>query len=275
MQNLDAGVGASLLWGAVACYLAAAATQLRGALTGRERVGPVLALLSTSVLVLAGVIAERWLRLGYGPFLTLYEVILSNLFSLGLIYTFVYWRVPTARPGALVAIPMLLGLGAWALTVPTEGSHLPPTFLNPWLWVHVGTGKIFLSVCLTAVGLAGFLLLRTIPALGRRLAEDGDTALLDDVAWRFLTLAFVFHSLMLITGAVWARDAWGRYWAWDPLETWAFATWLSMAIVLHARVTFRVPRWMGWWAMLAVFALAILTFLGVPFLSAAPHKGVM
>jgi len=275
MLSLDASVGVNLLRGAVACYLAAVITQFRGALTGRGRAGPMLALLSTSVLVLALVIAERWLRLGYGPFLTLYEVILSNLFSLGLVYTLVYWRVPTARPGALVAIPILLVLGAWALTVPTEGSHLPPTFRNPWLWVHIGTGKLFLSICLTAVGLAGFLLLRTIPALGSRLAEYGGTVLLDEIAWRFLTLAFVFHSLMLIAGAVWARDAWGRYWAWDPLETWAFATWLSMAIVLHARVTFHMPRWMGWWAILAIFALAILTFLGVPFLSAAPHKGVM
>jgi ABC-type transport system involved in cytochrome c biogenesis permease subunit len=80
---------------------------------------------------------------------------------------------------------------------------------------------------------------------------------------------------MLIVGAVWAQDAWGRYWAWDPLETWAFATWLALALVLHARATFRpAPRWHG--AMLiAVFVLAFLTFFGVPFISTAPHKGAV
>jgi len=98
---------------------------------------------------------------------------------------------------------------------------------------------------------------------------------LDDYAWRFLTLAFVFHSLMLIAGAVWAQDAWGRYWAWDPLETWAFITWLSMAGSLHARLTFEIPAWSGWLMIVGVFILAILTFLGVPFLSQAPHKGAV
>ena len=81
---------------------------------------------------------------------------------------------------------------------------------------------------------------------------------------------------MLVAGAVWAYSAWGRYWAWDSLETWTFATWLAMALLLHLRVTYRrLPAVAGQLAVLGLFALAVLTFLGVPFISVAPHKGVM
>ena len=87
--------------------------------------------------------------------------------------------------------------------------------------------------------------------------------------------AFVFETLMLIVGAVWAQDAWGRYWGWDPLESWAFVTWLALAATLHARLAFRLsPRahalWLG-----GVFVIAFLTFFGVPFLSETPHKGAI
>src|SRR5512134_3521076 len=98
---------------------------------------------------------------------------------------------------------------------------------------------------------------------------------LDAVAWRVMQVALLFESLMLIAGAVWARDAWGRYWAWDPLETWAFLTWLLLVTGLHARRSLRLSPATGAGLVLAVFALAFLTFFGVPFVSVAPHKGAV
>jgi ABC-type transport system involved in cytochrome c biogenesis permease subunit len=80
---------------------------------------------------------------------------------------------------------------------------------------------------------------------------------------------------MLIAGAVWAQDAWGRWWAWDPLETWAFLTWLLLVGAFHARRTWRVGPRAGAWLILAVFVLAFFTFFGVPFVSVAPHKGAI
>jgi ABC-type transport system involved in cytochrome c biogenesis permease subunit len=87
--------------------------------------------------------------------------------------------------------------------------------------------------------------------------------------------ALVFHSLMLIAGAVWAQDAWGRFWAWDPLETWAFVTWLALAAAVHARLTWRIGPRSGALLIAAVFVIAFLTFFGVPFVSLAPHKGAV
>jgi ABC-type transport system involved in cytochrome c biogenesis permease subunit len=88
--------------------------------------------------------------------------------------------------------------------------------------------------------------------------------------------AFICHSFMLVAGAVWAHSAWGHYWSWDPLETWTLVTWLMLGGTLHARATFRnMPQGMGHVLVLAAFAVAFLTFFGVPFFSIAPHKGLM
>ena len=126
---------------------------------------------------------------------------------------------------------------------------------------------------LVAVGLAGVIQMRRT-ALGvgwfQRLPQDQR---LDELAFRFMALALIFNGLMLVAGAIWAQDAWGRYWAWDPLETWAFITWLLLAVALHVRVTFRLSPRLSSAMAFAVFVIAFLTFFGVPFLSSRPHQG--
>ena len=77
------------------------------------------------------------------------------------------------------------------------------------------------------------------------------------------------------SGAVRANYAWGRYWAWDPLETWAFATWLAMVFGFHAKVSYRLSPMIERLFMVGVFLIAFLTFFGVPFISLAPHKGAV
>jgi ABC-type transport system involved in cytochrome c biogenesis permease subunit len=90
-----------------------------------------------------------------------------------------------------------------------------------------------------------------------------------------MMLGFIFETLMLIAGAIWAQDAWGRYWAWDPLEAWSLMTWLTLAVFLHLRVTVSLKPHHSAALIAAVFMLAFLTFFGVPFVSTAPHKGAV
>jgi ABC-type transport system involved in cytochrome c biogenesis permease subunit len=232
-------------------------------------------LLALGVALLAIAITVRWLTLAQGPFMTMYEVLLSNAFSLGLVTAIIYFWIPSARHGAVFVLPFLCMLGLWALTVSPEQVPLPPTFDNPWLWVHVLTGKLFLGTFLPAVGLACVLL------FNHGLLRMGDPVIvyeperLDLLIWRLVAVAFIFDSFMLVAGSVWAHDAWGRYWSWDPLETWALITWLALAIILHMRLTFNVPKWVNWLMLVGVLVLAFLTFFGVPFLSLIPHSGVM
>lgn len=264
------------LWLAVACHGAACGLAFYAIVRNRSRQTWLLIFLSSAAVATAVAIAERWLRTGQGPFLTLFEVLISNLFSLSLIYALAYWRVRLVRPSAIIVMPILLLIGIWALATPADSVPLPPTFAHYWLWLHVIAGKVFLGACLVGVGLAGFLLMRHRGMVkGVGLQEADDSRALDAVVWRFMALAFVFQSFMLVAGAVWAHDAWGRYWAWDPLETWTLVTWLALGAVLHARVTFNLPARFGWQMAIGVFVLAFLTLFGVPFLSLAPHKGAM
>jgi hypothetical protein len=234
---------------------------------------PVSTVVATVVACLSATIAIRWLREAQGPFLTLYDVLLSNLFSLSLVFVITAGLVSALRASAGLVLLFLVFLGAWALAVDPNAVPLPATFDNPWLWLHVLSGKLFLGLSMLAAATAGLLLIGRGGGLEPSMPEHNDR---DQAVWLTLSLAFVCHSFMLIAGAIWAHSAWGRYWAWDSLETWTFVTWLSIALLLHARVTFRrMPAFVGWSAVVGIFALAILTFLGVPFVSVAPHKGVM
>jgi len=246
-----------------------------GAAVVRAHEPYVLVLIASGVLLLGVALAERWMRIGHGPFVNLFELLMSQLFSLGLVFTLVYWRMPVLRGSAVVVLPAMWILGTWILLLDPAASPYPPTYHNKWLWAHVGFGKVFLAFALVGTGLGGVILLRGVRRLAPLFRQMPPDNVLDHIAWRFMLLALVFDSLMLIAGGVWAQDAWGRYWAWDALETSAFLTWLLLGASIHLRVTYRMAPRVGAVLILAVFVLAFLTYFGAPFYSEAAHKGVI
>jgi ABC-type transport system involved in cytochrome c biogenesis permease subunit len=265
MSELD------FLWAALLAYVAAGTLAL--VLPRAERA--VLGTLAAGLLLHAVSLGLRWERLGHGPFITLFEVLSSNVWSLTLLFALAYWRVRAVRPSAAVVLPLLFVMMAWlAVSSPAEG-HLPPTYRTLWLYVHVGLGKLFLGAVLIAVGIGGVVLARGLPAARARFAALPDDARLERLAYRFAAAGFLFETLMLVAGAIWAQDAWGRYWAWDPLETWSFLTWLALAAFIHLRSTLRLAPRPAALAVISVFALAFLTFFGVPFVSTVPHQGAL
>lgn len=220
-------------------------------------------------------IAVRWQSLGHGPFTTLYEALSSNLWSLALVFGIAWFGLRELRAGALIAWPVLALLALWlAVSDPAPG-HLPATYATALLYLHALVGKLFLGLLLVAVSLALLPVLHRPAWLARRLPPLPGPARLDALAHRFAAFAFVFDSLLLVVGALWAQDAWGRWWDWDPLETWSFLTWIALALALHARASWRpAPVTFGVW-LSGVFVLAFLTFFGVPFVSVSPHKGAV
>lgn len=213
-------------------------------------------------------IALRWQRVGHGPFINLYEILSSNLWSLSLAFMLFMLFAPRYRDAGRYVTPLLALLMLWLLVTTPRDTFLPATYDTIWLYFHVVTGKVFLGFLMLATGVA----IRDF-TLSRVNGRDAGPAI-GQLSYRLLAFAFCFESLMLLFGAAWAQDAWGRYWAWDPLETWAFLTWLSVIFVLHWRL--KNPR-QGVYTGLVVgcFILAFLTFFGVPFVSTAPHKGMI
>jgi ABC-type transport system involved in cytochrome c biogenesis permease subunit len=265
------------LWAGVACVLVATASAWRLTVAAplAERALARWPWLEAAVALVAIGIAVRWQRLGHGPFLDMFEILASSLFSLGLIAAWAFRRDALLRAIAPPVLSLLAVMGLWLLRVDAADTHFPPTYDTPVLWFHVLMGKVFLGCALLALGVSIALLLRRAWSAPRWLHALPTDARLDAAAWRVMQVALVFESLMLIAGAVWARDAWGRYWAWDPLETWAFLTWLLLVGALHARRSLRLAPSTAAWLVLAVFTLAFLTFFGVPFVSVAPHKGAV
>ncbi len=264
-----------LLWAAVLAYVAAGSLAIFGVALGKKPERTILALLLLALAIHGTSIGLRWERLGHGPFLNMFEILSSNVWSLALVFAVAYWRYAPVRPIAAVVMPILFIMMGWLLVSDPEKTQLPATYHTIWLYIHIGFGKVFLGAVLVAVGLAGVILLRAAGFGRARFARLPEDARLDDLAYRFMALGLVFDTLMLVAGAIWAQDAWGRYWAWDPLETWAFITWLTLAFALHLRFTLKVSHRVSASMVIAVFVLAFLTFFGIPFISKVPHQGAV
>lgn len=264
-----------ILWAAIVTYVLGGSLAIFGVVLKKRPERAVLALVILGLLLHTISLGVRWERLGHGPFITLFEILSSNLWSLTLAFVLAYWRIPQIRPAAAILMPILFVMMGWLmLSHPGEG-HFPPTYRTPWLYIHIGFGKVFLGAVLVAVGISGVILLRCAGIGVEKFARLPDNARLDELSFRLMAVGLIFETLMLVAGAIWAQDAWGRYWAWDPLETWAFLTWLALAFALHARITFKTRPQTGAVMIIAVFVLAFLTFFGVPFISTSPHKGAI
>lgn len=140
---------------------------------------------------------------------------------------------------------------------------LMPALDSKWLAIHVSLAILSYGAFAVAAGISAMYLLRdkfSDNSFNKGLAEKEK---LDEIAYRIIAFGFIFLSMVMITGAIWAESAWGRYWAWDPKETWSFITWIIYAIYLHLR---RSRGWQGKRA--AIFAIVgficvVFTYIGV------------
>jgi len=161
-----------------------------------------------------------------------------------------------------------------ALIDPAQRRLIPEIWLRQFgsrLELTARGGALEIAAIFTACALTGFIaLLGWKPE--RLLDVLPPRDVLDRLTYRAVVLAFPLLTLMVITGAVWANESWGRYWGWDPKETWALITWLFYAAFLHTRL---VPGWKGRRsALLAVlgFIAVLFTYLGVSFLLPGLHS---
>lgn len=214
----------------------------------------------------------RYIAVGHGPYMLKYEVLSSNAWIAIVMLLVFIWRRPAWAAAALVVLPaaiLMVGLG---LFTNPEARQLPPTLRSMWLVFHVLFNKLavgaFLLSTATAICLLRKLAGASTPWLDRLPTPDA----LEAYTIRCIGFGFIFWTTTIGAGAIWAHQSWGRYWGWDPIETWSLVTWLAYAILLHARVFFRLPARAIAWTTIACFALSVLTILIFPFVFPSMHS---
>ncbi len=192
------------------------------------------------ILLVAGVIA-RGVSAGRVPWGNMYEFSITGAMAFSGAYLVALRKYDLRWLGLLVSIAVLLTLGTAVAVLYRPSAPLVPALKSTWLIIHVSAAIISGGVFLLANTIAAaYLYLDAMEAKGERTAwakRLPSLEVLDQLSYRLVAFVFPLWTFAVIAGAIWAESAWGRYWGWDPKETWAFITWVAYAAYLHARVT--------------------------------------
>ncbi len=217
---------------------------------------------------------------GHIPVSNLYEVFILFAIITALIYLYYEARYRTRTMGAfaLLVISAAVGFLLWYHFAKDASGIQPlvPALQSYWMKIHVpanfvGYGAFGLAAMLGLAYLIKDSAVRRNPQglLACRLPE---LDMLDDVMHKAIALGFAFFTIATVLGAMWAAEAWGGYWSWDPKETWALIVWLNYAAWLHMRLT---KGWRGrplaWWAVIGLF-VTTFAFLGVNMFLSGLHS---
>lgn len=193
-------------------------------------------------------IVERWIRVGHGPYLTNYEVFFSNAWmvmaSLLLIRVFVKRETELLTLSGLVGTIIFL---LFALKRYTPEAGVPSKYFYIWLVIHVFFNKLTLGLVLLTLGYSIYLILKR---------EDPKK---EELLQRILMLVLVGWTFTIVSGALWAQEKWGRFWGWDPIETWSLILWFFLALLIHSIKFFKIKgRPLG-----LLLLISIVLFIGV------------
>lgn len=263
------------MWGAVTIYAVGSVLYVVGLVFGKEKVTAAATAVSLLGVAphLAG-IGIRWARIGHGPYLGFYEVISSYALFAVLAFALVSWRYRGLRPAGMFVMPFVFLFLGGAMLASNQDLPITGKLASYWLIIHVTFAKL-------AYGsfIASFALALSYLARGRVRGERWSSLTarfpapetVDDLSYRFVAAGFVFLAVMIAAGAVWANEAWGRYWGWDPIETWALVSWLVYAVTLHLRLTlgWRGDRWA--WTVIVALPAVLFALIGVPIVYQSIH----
>jgi len=235
---------------------------------GRGRGAFMVLILGT--LLHTALIVLRTTEARYPPFQTLYESLSWFAYSAAVCFAFVEWRRMVHLSGAIVT-----GIAIAACLYAIFGQQnaikpLPPALQSDWFIWHVVVA--FSSYAIFVVAFAVEIVYLLARGRGGRYGfDESQMRLFHRMAYNLILFGFPLLTFGIVSGAAWAQVAWGRYWSWDPKETWSLITWSVYALYLHAKVT---PAWTQRRASILNilgFVCMILTFLGVSWLAKLFH----
>ncbi|MBI4319170.1 MAG: c-type cytochrome biogenesis protein CcsB [Chloroflexi bacterium] len=261
---------------ATAGYLAATLCYMWHLTTRSHRIGRWAPwILLAAAVVYGAAFGLRWLEAGHPPLVNLFDSLTFYSWLTVVVYLVIERLYGYKVIGAFVT-PLAFVAIASATMLPKETQPLIPVLRSAWLPIHVGISFLAYTVFTIAFAMAIVYLLQE-----RELKAKKPHAIfyrlppletMERIGYSVVGVGFPFMTLAIATGAVWAEQAWGSYWSWDPKQTMSLVTWLIFAAYFHFR---NVVGWRGKraaWLVVAGFAAVVFTFLGVNLLSPGRHN---
>ena len=259
------------MWAAVLFYVLATLLISSGILFRNDRTERwSFVAAGAGLLVQTCAIAYWWRQVGHGPYMAPSEVLASDSWMVMALYL-VFLRIyPKVKPVAIVAFPaafLLLALGQFY----NPGIRtLPTTFRSIWLVIHIGLYKVSLATLIIALAFSIFYLMKQrSKALWLVRLPDSET--LDVYAYRFAGFGFIFWTIGMLAGSIWAYQSWGRFWGWDPVETWSLVTWVYFGIYLHLRRFFRMAGAPAAWLFILCFVVSLISLFVTSHMGTSIH----
>ena len=249
-------------------------------------------LVFVSNILFTATLLTRWISEGYFPLSNLYESLIFLSWGISTLHLFIEFQTQSRLIGSISTPLMFFLSGFSSLTLPTEMQKalpLVPSLQSNWLMMHVSMmmvsyATLIVGSLLSLLYLAFISFTTSLVQVSLETGENSTAVLeqntsklslletVDIWSYRIIGLGFPFLTIGIISGAVWANEAWGSYWSWDPKETWALITWLVFAIYLHSRL---LKGWQGKKAAVlgsCGFFVIWVCYLGVNFLGKGLHS---
>jgi cytochrome c-type biogenesis protein CcsB len=232
-----------------------------------------------AVLAHFGTVGARGLAAHRLPWGNMYEFVLSVTFVGAVVWLALAIGRPQIRLlGIVLTLVQLLLLGFAGMVLYTQVDPLVPALQSYWFLIHVTTVVLASGLFLVGFVPAAMFLIRDghdagktrFPyTLGGRLPAAES---MERLAFRVNAFAFPLWTFAVSAGAIWAEAAWGRYWGWDPKETWAFISWVVYAGYLHARSTPSISRRIATWIAILGWLTILMNLFGVNFFFTGLHS---
>lgn len=211
--------------------------------------------------------------IGHIPVSNLYEVFIlfSMITALFYLYYEQHYKTRQMGPFVLLIISAAVGFLLWYTVARSAAEIQPlvPALQSWWMKIHVPANFIGYGTFSIAAMVGVAYLMKSKGWLADRLPS---LEILDDVMYKAIAIGFAFFTIATILGALWAADAWGGYWSWDPKETWALIVWLNYAAWLHLRLMKGLRGQLAaWWAVVGLL-VTTFAFLGVNMFLSGLHS---
>jgi cytochrome c-type biogenesis protein CcsB len=257
-----------LTWGCIYSYAIASILLLSGFVFNKENPLKIASYLVVPAFVAHTIIfVMRWAATGYFPANSEFEnAITGAWFAIGFtVYLFIKNRALTGV--ALFTVPASLLLLGYGVMKAPDPLPLAASLKSSWLVIHVLFAQLAFGAYAIASGMGLLYLLKD-----RQMSRDSVSMfykkiprleVIEENMFRFVVYGFIADAIMIVAGAIWAKDLWGNYWGWDPVEVWSLISWLLYGLSIHLKVT------LGWkgrrlaWLMIFLLITVIITYWGI------------